>query len=406
MPTTPESVARHPFADPDLLTLLAQDPDSGIRRLIASHPNTTPDTLDAFLRDSDEMVRTIAARHLARFSAPSTPPQKIPQGNSEDLVTIARTTTDSHRLRTFSTYPDRWVRAAVAANPHTPSSVVERLASVSFDPWFHQCLAHNPQATATVLAISFTQCPRYPFLYDLIATHPQADASLLDRLAQTEDANLRAHVAHHPHLADDTARCLAHDSEVTVRQSLAANHQATSPILEILSVDPTPSVRTAVVNNPNTPFQILARLALEFPEQVAQHAHADPDTLRHLSRHSWDPVRELVALNPHTPGDALADLAHDPGLWCQMGVALNPATPTAVLEALGTASKTELIVLTRLAERPDIPEHCLRAWAVQTTQANDWILRSCVAKNRSTPPDVLAFLRSDPDWMVRQAATR
>ena len=92
--------ARHPSAETDLLTRLANDSDWQVRRTIARHPGTGRDTLIGLAQDAAADVRWSVLKHPA-------PP-------AEALALLA---SDEHAP----------IRLAIAADERTPRGIVERL---------------------------------------------------------------------------------------------------------------------------------------------------------------------------------------------------------------------------------------------------------------------------------------
>jgi hypothetical protein len=81
-------------------------------------------------------------------------------------------------------------------------------------------------------------------------------------------------------------------------------------------------------------------------------------------------------------------------------VARNPSTPSEVLSQLALDSHWE--VACSVAENPSTPPAVLTQLAMDAEE----YVRTAVASNPSTPPTVLAQLALDSDWSVRSEVTR
>lgn len=101
------------------------------------------------------------------------------------------------------------------------------------------------------------------------------------------------------------------------------------------------------------------------------------------------------AASPLTPGWRLAELAADADRVVRSVVAANPAASAEVLAGLFRRGE----VRRALARNPSTPADVLTALA----DGADWELRRVVAGNRSTPAETLALLSRDVSGGVKEA---
>jgi hypothetical protein len=101
---------------------------------------------------------------------------------------------------------DPAVQRAVAKNPRTPSTTLERL-SHSKDKSTRECVAGNPATTSEQLRN--LRSVYDPQLERLLARHPQSPPDLLETLSHSADRATRRHVARHPATPKDVLLRLA-----------------------------------------------------------------------------------------------------------------------------------------------------------------------------------------------------
>ncbi|RIH76450.1 HEAT repeat domain-containing protein [Meiothermus hypogaeus] len=135
--TVRQALARNPALGPETLAILAQDADRDVHQAVAQHPQTPQATLGVLLRDVDENVR------LAALQNPHLDPQTLAAYRTRLALAASRSpfalnravalagphipAQELSKVRHWSA-PEWLVRYAVAQNPNTPATVLERLA--------------------------------------------------------------------------------------------------------------------------------------------------------------------------------------------------------------------------------------------------------------------------------------
>ena len=194
---------------------------------------------------------------------------------------------------------------------------------------------------------------------------------------------------------------LAGDANWHVRRKAASNASTPPGALDALAGDPQWHVRFVIARNPHTPEHRLAVLASderwEVRRAVASRWPIPTALLEILARDSYREVRCAVASSP-APPQALRILAADTYRQVRREVAANPATPPDVLAQLA-ADDTEG------ASVSDDP-HLAGTSSLQAafSERMKETVRQRVAKNPSTPSEVLAGLLLDADTRVRSYA--
>ena len=236
---------------------------------------------------------------------------------------------------------------------------------------------------------------------DRDGTHSGEQPRQSAMLARDPDPHIRRLVAANPQLPPAAATRLARDPDPVVRQGRARRTSSQRLIARFLH-DPTREVRIQAASNPACPPQPQLRLLTDPDPAVraavvphhpgAIDAAGDPsplvrraaaavtgltasDALR-LVADKDDGVREVLAANIHTPPALLRQLAGDPAWLVRCSVARNRSSPQDVLEQ----------------------------FASSISGTRDPHLRSVAARNKSTPPEVVARLLNDRDERTACAA--
>lgn len=304
----------------------------------------------------------------------------------EALIQAESPWTDSAVLSDLADHPDKSVRRAVACNPTTPPDALARMAV-------------DPRTTRETL--------------DAVAANPNTPPPVLHGIAfatlpiDNEDALYdAAYVAiRNPSLPLEDLVALASDGSVEIRGGIAENPSCPVEILRALSTDlgaadGNPLARSGCAANPSIPSDILSRLLHDDDWRVRRAAAGNPVVSvavleRFASLEYWKStpggfvdtfVLEGVANNPRTPRSVLAWL-YNHRTECELGRA-------------GDLSWS--VFLGGMSSNPNASPEILAELA---TSLDDSI-RSSVAANESTPPQVLERLASDPCPLVRRAVYR
>ncbi|MFI2204302.1 hypothetical protein ACH47Z_26665 [Streptomyces sp. NPDC020192] len=279
-------IARNPTLPPDVVTVLAADPDPKVREEIAGRADLGTAERHALVADPDPRVRRTVARH-------------------PDLGPGER--------RALAVDPDPRVRLAVSVHP-------------AFSEEERARIDYTVPTDGRFGARGRYRTPRDPEAVrrDALSGHP-----LLRREAATD----------HTLPADLVAR-LAEDEDLGVRVLLAQNHPDAPAALLLRSfLEYTGPERARLTTRPNFPRAGLAAYADHADPQVRALAARDPDTppatVARLTRDPDPQVRTALARHPYLPptrlaellaGETDADLAH--------AAAANPALPPATIDRL------------------------------------------------------------------------
>lgn len=367
------AVADSRNAFPGTLAILAQDPNSHVRRAAAANPRTPLPARAALTWDATAEVRAAAVRSegMAHRIAAA---KRIPIArNVYDLSTADEAISSllrGDKLSYFTNGAERPevlsvlahsgrkdLRSFVLRNGHTDSATLEFLASF----------------------VSLTVIPHDGPDYE-IARHRNTPPTVLARLASHTWGLVRAEVASNP------------------------NTPASA--LDALSSDPALNVVRSVANNRNTPTSTLRRLAYfpDTPEPSTyltgsfQQPHHDPT--------SGADVRRAVAGNPQTPAEELFHLARH---GFAETVAENSATTAAILRWIAKHKKPKRygqndITIRGVASHPNSPRDVLDLVA-EKWDDNEYVCEA-LAQNPNTPAETLRVLGENSNWSVRAAASQ
>ncbi|MDX3311854.1 HEAT repeat domain-containing protein [Streptomyces sp. ME08-AFT2] len=280
-------IAGNPSLPPDVVALLAGDPDPDVRRVTARRRDLQPAERRALVEDPDPAVRRTIAGH--------------PDLDPEERAALAA-----------DTDPD--VRLSVSVHPawsERERSAIDYQVSQNGDFGFHHCSA-TPRDTGAVRR-------------DALSGHP-----LLRRAAARERA-----------LPPDLVALLAADDDLGVRVLLAQNHpNPPAGLLLRCFLEYTGDEREHLLTRPGFPSEGLAVHADDADPAVRRLAARDPGTAPHtVERLTRDPdpaVRAAFARHPNLPGPRLTQLLDDEELVHH--AAANPALAVSAIRALVTSS--------------------------------------------------------------------
>lgn len=295
------------------------------------------------------------------------------------------------------------IRRAVAKNPNTPVTLLEKLAMDKEEEVRFQ-----------------------------VANNPATPSTLLDRLAEDGDRNVRGVVAKNTNTHVATLKMLSEDANDEVRRALALNPNTPAEVLEKLAGEKNLWrniwSRIEIMENPNISSSVFEQLIKNIGErdydivnrrcaraaaregwlrkiagssepyyrQVASENRNTPVvTLEKLAGDDDSEVRRNIAYNPNTPASALEKLAGDINMEIRWRVAKNPNTPVWILEKL--AGDKDRVVRWSVAENPNTPASVLEKLAGDDNST----VRSDVAGNPNTPSLILEMLAGDIDNGVR-----
>ena len=139
------AAAKNPTATADTLRELADIGGDGVLEAVAAHPNTAAglisdlgyrfcvhrETCDDNCRWGGEDFAAVVAAAVINPSRPGSLAEDLDvhfdNDDIEGVAGLATAETDPQRLAVWARSPDEEIRSSVAANPHTPSEVLETL---------------------------------------------------------------------------------------------------------------------------------------------------------------------------------------------------------------------------------------------------------------------------------------
>ncbi|MEU5535846.1 hypothetical protein [Streptomyces sp. NPDC020362] len=248
-PRVREEIARRADLGAAERHALVADPHPQVRRAVAYHADLGPAERDALATDTDPQVRLAVSVHPAlteqeRARIDYEVPMDCRFGFRFVSVLPVPRDPQAVRRKVLSSHP--MLRREAAEDRELPAELVARLAEDD-DPGVRVLLAQNyPDAPAALLLRSFLEYTG-PERENLI-TRPNFPHAGLAALADHEDPQVRALVARDPDTAPTT--------------------------VERLTRDPDPDVRAALARHPNLPRPRLAELLDD--EELAHAAAANP----------------------------------------------------------------------------------------------------------------------------------
>ncbi|WP_280882105.1 hypothetical protein [Streptomyces pseudovenezuelae] len=267
-------IAGNPTLPPDVVVLLAADPDPEVRDEIAHRADLGPAERHTLVAAPDPDIRARVARRA-------------------DLGPAER--------RTLATDPDPKVRLAVSVHP---------------------ALSEEERGR-----IDYAVPMDHPFVFHPAPEVPR-DPGTVRRNALSNHPMLRREAAWDHLLPPDLVARLAADDDLGVRVLLAQNHpDAPAPLLLRSFLEYTGPERDHLITRPNFPTGGLAAFADHEDPEVRALATRDPGTrpavVERLTRDPDSAVRAAATRHPRLPQSRLAELLDDEEL--AHAAATNPA---------------------------------------------------------------------------------
>ncbi|WP_330461256.1 PE-PGRS family protein [Streptomyces sp. NBC_00820] len=269
-PAQRRSLAGNPRLDADLVGLLAQDPDEGVRSVVATRSDITEEQRASIPVDFD------SGRHCRALD--------WVMALHEDAGAMRRLAASSHAL----------VRRSVARARHLPPDVVELLARDD-DRVVQLFLAEScDDAPADMLLRVWqwwTGSLSHP---DRPHSHPNFPRHDLLRHAGDPNARMRQLALDDPESTEELVERFSRDGDAEVRYRAASDARLTPEAAVRLLDDPHPHVRGAAARHPGLPARVLIRLL------------RDPDTAQAAAAHPALPlaVMEQMLQRIQPPTDA------------------------------------------------------------------------------------------------------
>jgi hypothetical protein len=301
--------------------------------------------------------------------------------------------------------------AALARNSNTSMELFAQLVG-NGDPegdWFQYQLAKEsafmPAMDTALMRRLVDQEGDDEVARGKVAANPNVPLDLMNRLATDSATYVRWSLAGNPNIAHELLMRFAHEGNPEVMGVSedgdgggASNPRIDISTLERLAAHPSEEVRASVTLNENTPSHILASLAQDSSpyvrEILASSVRIPVEIMRSLVGDSSHDVVLSLSGNSHIPGDVVDAILRRSVDHYLDG---NPATPVALLHTFLRTGQQDAFSQYVLLGNPSMDESTLRRYASHTEP----LLRSAVASNTSTAPDVLELLSRDKDESVR-----
>jgi hypothetical protein len=356
-------------------------------------------------------------------------------------------------LATLSKDASSDVRECVARNPLTP---IQTLMILADDPKIEVQLAvaqnsATPDLIRAQLLDRLSIHPNEKFRLE-VAKNKKAVPHLLETLSSDPHEWVRKYVAKNPSTPPHTLEVLSRDSDYSVRENVAKNHSTPTSIIEKLGKESNSDVQIAVIGNPKTSDAVLIKLlsakTARVREALALQAHRSPEIRIKLWRDGNDAVRRAVATCADLDQQALDELVQDTemesdlvalfghpnlsatsiqfiaerllntpataGTWYQRELANAKDDVSAAAKAnniLGYHGKDPNKAV--LSTRAIAPVMALcsgtfiePARLVRVVESTDWLVRAAVARNPSTPSNLIKKLSADAHPLVSALAKK
>jgi hypothetical protein len=373
-------VAKNPTADPDLLRELGSHSDPGVRKNVVSNPNTPCDVLLKLAGQfpaellSNPVLDLLLLENLNLFTDLS---------SSALRSLLKRDNIPLSFLNWAATHQDEGVLLALAMNPATPRTALEKLVnrkthrSENYNLDFAEIIklhinwAGEIQEDWHQVARAIMQ--RSP-KWDRITLDQNRDkmkklhsiGALPDQLLQALYEDVRAKIASDPNTSSPALSVLARDGESEfncshidggkkVRALVAQNHRTLLTDLEYLIGDHNQAVREATAHHPDTLFILVQQFQMQLG--LVQHPHTSADVLKDLANSQWGLIRLGVAGHQNTPQEVVACLAKDADSLVRLATALNTKVHLSALEHL--ANDINAFVRMPLIAHPNLSERLL-----------------------------------------------
>jgi hypothetical protein len=397
------AAASNPGTSPLVLETLSADPDRSVRVAVAGNSGTPPLVRDLLLAALAEDTESWVWRSVIRN--PFTPPlvrerllealSKEPESWDRDEVAESPGTSPQV-LRLLSEASDSHIRRRVAGNPNTPPDVLESL-SRDTDREVQCRVAANPR---TPERLAETLVREHPYA---VSKDPCASALAIGILSEHLDGNVRGYVASNPSTPADVLYALSKDRYESVRISVAAHTSTPVHVLKEWSKRSlSMQLRAAVAGNPSTPPEVLTSLASDFPHEVVwasmlTNPAIEPEFAGRLAGLLFDEVNPQASPNYLR---LLAKATAEVRTACEIGNVLHRGGKDPDKSVL---ARRPLAALMALCDSDSFIEPSRIAKVAVST---DWLVRAAVARNRSTPPNLLKKLGGDAHPLVRALAVR
>ncbi len=301
---------QNPYIPSNWLEEMAEHDIERVRQMVARHPNTPVHIL----------VQAASYLQLRQFVAenPSTPPEVLEElamdSRGDIQAAVARNSnTPGYVLEILAGMP--FHDLLLARHPNTPDSTLQKvLWRLALDERLsvRKYVAQHSQAPVSIL----TQWAKNsPELRAWIALNVSTPSSILEQLAKDTSKDVRYGVAKNTNTPACVLQKLAEDWRLEVRQAVAGNPETPGNVLEVLIKDW--HLRSFIAQNPSTPGTALEQLTqfFRYDWHIVQHPNTPPKLrqrlLEEFSTSVVETERLFVARHSETPLEILEHLAQD-----------------------------------------------------------------------------------------------
>ncbi|HEY9694694.1 MAG TPA: hypothetical protein V6D15_21040 [Oculatellaceae cyanobacterium] len=265
----------------------------------------------------------------------------------------------------------------------------------------------------------------------ILTTHPSTSPQILAKLVEHPSYGVRALVASHHNITQNSLNRLIEDRHPEVRAAALANLKLDSTLKTQLEILENPNlssldllelansehtaVRAKVAHHPHVDGSILAKLANDkfiVRLAVARHPKTPSNILTGFTQHPDQKLHLAVAQNPGAPKDLLIKLATQPAP--KSGFHFNPLNLAAVKSLLTQEPLSALDLLARCLKFPNKPSFARFLVLMNPQIPNSflaryykswfWLERYAIAQNPNTDEEIRQQLTQDPNRIVRAAA--
>ncbi|MCC2321358.1 variant leucine-rich repeat-containing protein [Cellulomonas xiejunii] len=368
-------------------------------RAAAKNPATNPSVLERLSQSENPRVIELVA---ANTSTPRRALERLAAGRNLKVraVVAGNTSTPADVLASLAADRNEAVRLAVASNESASSAALDSLLSQLRG-------AGSPSGTMRVAVARNENAS--PALLSNLAKDPSAEVQVAVATNRATPLSARAELFKKAHLRP-LIIATGHVESPAARVKVAQSHQYSRPsgVLEVLAHDADVDVRRAVAAAPDTGPELLTTLCSDRDARVVAVAKAasekDPTELSRMAGSTDELVLSVVRRNPGTPVEVKGALAvrllPNSDVETLRQIARDETTPSEVLNAL--ASHADRSVRFSLASRGGLPTQA------QVRLAGDPLeeIRKAVAVNATTQPLLLTRLASDSSPEVRQEVAK
>jgi hypothetical protein len=387
-------VAQNPCAPTSLLEGLSKAPDRALREHIAKNPNSPLSVLFSLAAFLPEAFLQNPVLPLLLIERPGFL-REMPE-DSLCAVLRCRGLTESFLEEAFHT-TSSLVRFAIAQNPLTPASLLEKFAETDelsiFEINLYKAILCHPKKSRRVIVLLATNNNHTIRKEALKAGLHKEDRAILDKAGLVKNTPKPATM-----LLEELESLSQWGS--LARVFVAQQTNCPAELLTKLSQDNDAKVCRHVAENPNTPDEALVSLSAhanaDVLSKLAQHPRLSQEALSRLAKSAVVMVRGAVAKHPKIQSKELGELLFDIDESVRRNAASHPNAPQEKLQFLYILGAS-LTLTEQGTPDPALPQEKLSALSTHPSH----FVRTLVARHPNTPLSVLDSLTLDKQASVR-----